>query len=199
MKRINLIPPELRVSARHHKLKKYLWDSPVSRMLVVLFLLLCCAFVYLFALQFKLQFQVAQQKKNLKTLEVQLERGKDEQLKLKAQIQAAEQENTFLTKRISFLEKAKQEAVKWSGVISTFSKLIPSTMWLNKMSLNKELITLDGAASNNNIVSDFMVKLDESGYFSATNFNFTRKRKDAKDNTRELPVTDFEIITKLGR
>ena len=199
MKRINLISKELRALSKQGALKKYLLGSAVFRIAFIFIFVLGCSFLSLVSLQYKLKFQAAREKKHLTVIEKELERGKDEQSKLKAQIQAVETENAYVTKRITFLEKAKIDSVKWSGIISMFSKLIPSSMWLNKIALNKELVTMDGAALDNKIVSDFMVKLDESGYFTATNFNFTRKRKDTKDNTKETPITDFEITTQLAR
>jgi Tfp pilus assembly protein PilN len=199
MKRINLISEELRALSKQGILRKYLWGSAVSRIAVIFIFVMGSSFLLLFSFQYKLKFQVVQEKKHLKMIEEKLERGKDEQGKLKAQIQAVETENAYVTKRAAFLEKAKVDSVKWAGIISMFSKLIPSSMWLNKIALNKELVTLDGVALDNKIVSDFMVKLDESGYFTATSFNFTRKRKDTKDNTKETPITDFEITTQLAR
>ncbi len=199
MKRINLISGELRALSRQGAVTKYLWGSTLSRITVVCAAALGGSFLFLFFHQHQLRFQIVQEKKNIAGIEKELERGKDEQSRLKAQIQAVETENTYVSRRIAFLEKTKVDAVKWSGVLSMFSKLIPSSLWLNKMVLNKELVTLSGVALDNKIVSDFMVKLDESGYCTATNFNFTRKRKDSNDSTKETPVTDFEITTQLAR
>jgi hypothetical protein len=44
-----------------------------------------------------------------------------------------------------------------------------------------------------------MVKLDESGYFKATSFNFTQKKRDTDERLKEFPVIDFELTTQLAK
>ena len=177
MKRINLIPPGARRLSVQGWIKKHIFKSPVLKLVIFSILILGLIFIHSTFTLVKYRIKISLQKKNLKDLEVELIQSKDEQQKIRDKIDVIEQENKYLKKRLSFLEKAGQEVIKWSEVLLSLSKSAPPDLWMKKICLNRQIITLDGTALNNNLVSDFMIKLDESGYFRATGFNFTQKKR----------------------
>lgn len=199
MKRIDLIPPEARKLSAKSRAEKYLLKSPVLRLAVLGVLTLFLIFIYQTSISIRYKIKISSQKKNLEKLETELARRNDEQSLIKKKIDAIEEENKYLAKRLSFLEKSRLEAVKWSEVLLRLGKLAPSDLWIKKIYLNKERITINGAALNNSLVSDFMVKLDESRNFKDTSFNFTHKKRDTDKKLGEFPVIDFEIITQLAK
>lgn len=195
MKHINLIPLEARKISRQGWIKKYILKSPVYRNVVSILLLLLFIFAYEVSASARYKFKITLAKKEIRKLERELERNKEIQNEIAKQREKIADANKHLQKRISFLEKAKTEAVKWSEALFVLNKLTPSDLWLKKISLNKDMIILSGTTLDNATVSDFMLKIDGCGYFKTTDFNFTRKNKDEKDGS----LIDFEIATHLAR
>ena len=195
MKHINLIPFEARKLSAQSWIKRYILKSPTYRITMSILLLLFLIFIYETSASVRYRLKVSLQKKQIKKLEAGLERNKDIQSQIKRESEIAQEANTHIQKRISFLEEARTEAVKWSDVLFLLSKLTPPDLWLSKISLNKEAIALNGTTLDNARVSDFMLKIDESGYFKATSFNFTQKNKDKQGEE----ITDFEVITHLAK
>ena len=194
MKHINLIPPEARKLSAQSWIKRYILKSRIYRVTMSILLLLFLIFIYEVSASARYRLKISLQKKQIKNLEVELERNKDIQERIKKESDKAQEENRYIQKRVSFLEKAKIEAVKWSDIIFLLSKLTPPDLWLSKISLGKDIIMINGTALDNARVSDFMLKIDESGYFKATSFNFTQKNKDKPGEA----IIDFEVITHLA-
>jgi len=195
MKHINLIPLEARKLSAQSWIKRYILKSPTYRITMSILLLLFLIFIYETSASVRYRLKVSLQKKQIKKLEAGLERNKDIQSQIKRESEIAQEANRHIQKRISFLEEARTEAVKWSDVLFLLSKLTPPDLWLSKISLNKEAIALNGTTLDNARVSDFMLKIDESGYFKATSFNFTQKNK----SKQEEAIIDFEVITHLAK
>lgn len=195
MRHINLIPPEARKLSAQSWIKRYILKSRIYKVTISIPILLFLIFIYGASTSARDRLKISLQKKQIKKLEVELERNKDIQERIKKEMDKAQEENRYIQKRVSFLEKAKIEAVKWSDVIFLLSKLTPPDLWLSKISLNKEAIALNGTTLDNTRVSDFMLKVDESGYFKATSFNFTQKNKDKPGEA----IIDFEVITHLAK
>ncbi len=199
MRRINLIPPEARRLSTQDGIKKYLFKSRTSRFIIFSVLILFSIFIYQATISVRYRIKISLQKRSLENLKIELAQSQDEQRQIRKKIDVIEQKSNYLKKKLSFLEKTKREAVKWSEVLLCLSKLTPSDLWLDKLCLNKEMIIINGTTLDNSRVSDFMVKLDESGYFKATSFNFTQKKKGTDERLKEFPVIDFELTTQLAR
>ena len=194
-KRINLIPAEARILSFQGMIKKYFLKSRTHFIAgVVIFLLV---FIYLFQVFSSVRYtlKISLQKKNIKKLEVELSSAKEKQKALKKEKEVVDEENKGIQKRIAFLEGAKGEATQWSQVLLRLSKLAPADLWISKVYLGKDMITLDGTTLNNARVSAFMADLDGSGFFKDTSFNFTQK-KEKKDSPT---VITFEVTTHLNR
>ncbi len=193
MRNINLIPPEARRSLSESWIKKHLLRSRALRISLLILLLIASVSFYEFCTLRRLNNRIAFGRKQIQRLEEELERSQDIKVSINKEKERIEEENKYIQKRLSFLEKARAEGVKWSDVLSLLGKLIPADLWFTKLSLNKEVITLNGTTLNNTKVSDFMVRLDEAGNFKSTSFNFTQKNKDKQSDSK----VDFEIITRL--
>lgn len=194
MRHINLIPPEARKLSAQSWIKRYILKSRIYRVTISILLLLFLIFIYEVSASARYRLKISLQKKQIKKLEAELERNRDIQERIKKESDKMQEENKYIQKRVSFLEKTKIEAVKWSDVIFLLSKLTPSDLWLSKISLGKDVIMINGTTLDNARVSDFMIKIDESGYFKATSFNFTQKNKDKPAEA----IIDFEITTHLA-
>lgn len=195
MEHINLIPPQARKALTSNWIKKYILKSYASKVIMLILLLLISVFFYDFYASGKYKQKITLAKSQVKKLEMELEHSKDILAEIDKDKEALGEENKYIQKRLTYLEKAKTEGVKWSEVLSVLDKLTPAELWLSKVSFNKDAITINGTTADNAIVSGFMLKVEESGYFKDTSFNFTQKNKDKPDE----PMTDFEVTTRLAR
>ncbi|MFH1397736.1 MAG: PilN domain-containing protein [Candidatus Omnitrophota bacterium] len=193
MRNINLIPPELRRSFSESWIKKHLLRSRALRISLAVLSLIIFVFIYEFCTLQRLNDRIVFARRQIQRLEKELERSQDIKAGINKEKERIDDENKYIQKRLSFLEKSRSEGVKWSEVLSLLGKLTPADLWFTKLSLNKETITFNGRTLNNSKVSDFMVRLDESGEFKSTSFNFTQKNKDKQSDSK----VDFEIITRL--
>jgi len=194
-RRINLIPAEARILSFKGMFKRYFLKSSHHTIAVLVVSLL--VFIYLFQVfaSVRYKIRITTQKSNIKKLEAELASTKEKEKALKKERELVDEENKNIQKRLSFLEGAKAEATKWSQVLLRLSKLTPGDLWINKVYLGKDMITLNGSTLNNAKVSSFMVDLDASGFFKDTSFNFTQK-KEKKDGQ---PLISFEVTTHLNR
>lgn len=195
MKRINLIPPESRRLPAASRIRKYILKSGILKVIISISLLSFSVFIYNVSSMSRSRLKISLLKAEIKQLEAELEHTRDTQAQIKREIEAIEEENKYIQKRLSFLEDTKKEAVKWSDVLFVLNKFTPPDLWLSKISLKKDAITINGTTLNNAKVSNFMLKLDETGHFRQTSFNFTQKKKDKPEEA----IIDFEVTTHLAR
>ncbi len=98
-------------------------------------------------------------------------------------------EKEKIIQRLTFLRESERKNVSWSKVLLRLGELMPQEMWFTKITLVKDAVTIEGRTMNNDIISQFMVKLDENPYFKNTSFQYTQKAKDQG--------VEFEVVTYL--
>ncbi|MFA5116208.1 MAG: PilN domain-containing protein [Candidatus Omnitrophota bacterium] len=193
-KRVNLIPAEARILSFRGVIKRYFMRSRFHSLAgLVVFILV---FIYVFQLFSSVRYslRISLQKKNIKKLEVELASVKEKQKAFRKEKELVDDENKNIQKRLTFLEEAKGEAIQWSQVLLRLSKLTPADLWISKVYLGKDAITLDGTTLDNAKVSGFMAGLDASGFFKDTSFNFTQKKEKKGAGT----LINFEVTTHLN-
>lgn len=191
MQRINLIPPELREASRYKKL----FGSLEMKIAAGLLFLAIILYGFGFSMAIRYKMKISFQEKRIKELQQDLEKKKYLQAQIDSEKNKIEQENASLQEKITFLTKLNKEAVKWSEVLFTISKITPPQLWLNKFSLNNDTIVMRGETVDIRMVSEFMRILDDSGYFYSSTFNFTQKKSDKSAEK----LIDFEVVTYLNR
>lgn len=192
MKRINLIPEEAKKITPKKWLKICLFKSRTSRLisLAVIFFIFINLWQATSLLRYK--FAITQGKKNINRLQVKLIRDQNTYTGIKTQKEGIERKIKRIEEKFKILQQAKGERLVWAKVLAHLSELIPQDLWINKVKLNKEQITLLGTTFDNAIVSRFMARLDESDYFKETSFNYTQKAK-----LTDKPVINFEVTTHI--
>jgi len=138
---------------------------------------------------------------SIKSTEKEIQRLQEERVKtrvafdrIKEQREKINTQRNQIAQRTRLLQSAKEEGILWSKALLELGALTPEEIRLNKISLDKKLIILTGAASKNKGVSTFMSHLDQSSHFSNTSFNFIQKSQEL-DN----PLTDFEVTTNFNK
>ena len=193
MKRINLIPPEAKKITPKRWLKAYLLKSRTSRLLAVAVIVFIFINLWQATSLLRYKFAVRQSKKNIAKLQLKLTQSQNAYAQIKSQRQEIYKETRRIEEKFKILQHAQGERITWAKVMAHLSELVPQDLWINKVALNKDLITITGTTFDNAIVSRFMARLDESDYFKDTSFNYTQKAK-----LTDKPAIDFEVTTHIA-
>jgi Tfp pilus assembly protein PilN len=192
VKRINLIPPEAKKITPKRWLKAYLLKSRTSRLLAVAVIVFIFVNLWQATSLLRYKFSVSQSKKNINKLQLKLTQSQNAYAQIKSKRQEIDKEIKRIEEKFKILQQAQGERIAWAKVLAHLSELVPQDLWIDKVALNKDLVTLTGTTFDNAIVSRFMARLDESDYFKDTSFNYTQKAK-----LTDKPVINFEITTHI--
>lgn len=194
MKKINLIPPEARgVSAKNWlRIQLLARRLPVIITLVVLFFVL--GSLWQITAHYRYKWMLSNAKKTFSQTQARLSSLNAEAARIQEEKDQAIKDVSRLESKCLLLEEAKKGGIKWTPVLIRLSRLVPEQIWINEISLNKDLISLRGTTFDNSLISRFMVALENEGYFKDTSFNYTQKAK--LDDTG---VINFEVTTHLKK
>jgi Tfp pilus assembly protein PilN len=192
MKRINLIPPEAKKITPRRWLKAYILKTRTSRLMTLTLILFVFLNLWQATSLLRYKFAVHQGKKNIVKLQAKLTQSQNTYAQIKSQKQETEKETRRIEEKFKTLQQAQGERITWAKALVHLSELVPQDLWIGKVTLNKDLVTLAGTTLDNAIVSRFMARLDESDYFKDTSFNYTQKAK-----LTDKPVMNFEVTTHI--
>lgn len=192
MKRINLIPLEAKKTAPNKWIKKHLLKSRSSRFIAIAVIIFIVINVWQATSLLRYKLAIASNKKKISQLRSKLGSSQDKYAEIKNERELIEKEIAQIEARFKLLRQIEQERVSWAMVLEYLSKLVPQNLWVDKISLKKDLITIVGTTFDNENVGRFMEGLDESKYFQKTSFNYTKKEK-----LTDRPVINFEVTTHL--
>lgn len=97
----------------------------------------------------------------------------DKVLKTVEQLEATKLKLEKKVKIIQELKNKQQAAVR---MMDEVSKALPDNVWLTRLTFNRELINLEGQASTNDLVADFIHNMKASNYFYGEKFNGSTRR-----------------------
>jgi len=192
MKRINLIPPEAKKITPKRWLKAYLLKSRTSRLVAVVVIVFIFVNIWQATSLLRYRFAINQGKKNIVKLQAKLTQSQNAYAQIKSQKQEIDKKSRRIEEKFKILQQTQGERIAWAKVLAHLSELVPQDLWIDKVTLNKDLVTLVGTTFDNAIVSRFMARLDESKYFQDTSFNYTQKAK-----LTDKPVINFEVTTHI--
>ena len=72
--------------------------------------------------------------------------------------------------------------------------LIPDEIWINKLTINRDGVVINGSTLNNQAVSKFMDNLNRSKDFKGSSFHFTQKSEIG-----DATLYNFEIVSSLTK
>lgn len=190
MKRINLIPGEAKKITPEKWLKSYLFKSNTSRAIAVLVIVIIASNAWQASSILRYRFAITHIKKQVSSIRAKITDSQNTYAGLKSERETIANQTKAIEARLSVLRTVSVDRIAWAKLLAKLSHLVPQKLWINKVSMNKDMVTLAGVTFDNSIVSNFMSRLDASGYFKDTNFNYTQKSK-----IDEKPVISFEITT----
>ena len=78
----------------------------------------------------------------------------------------------------ALIQSLLKERVSWSEVFHQFSRIIPRGVWFDSLdgsSVGSAEVTIRGGAFNYRLISDFMLAMEQSGYFEKPELLFAQK------------------------
>ena len=182
MKRVNLIP-------REKNRIGFFAEQQRKKMLLGLLLFAGICFLWQTTMIVRYQQHIVRKKRAVKELQAALTKATSLHEDIQAKKTLSEKEKKTIAQRLALLKESKKENIPWSKILLQLGELVPPEMWLKKITLSKDAITIEGTTLDNAIMSDFMIKLDEDKYFQNTTFRYTQKAKEQG--------VEFEIATYL--
>ena len=91
----------------------------------------------------------------------------------------------------SLIQSLLKERVLWSDVFQQFSRIIPHGVWFDSLegsSVGEAEIKIRGGAFNYRLISDFMLAMEQTGYFENPELVFAQK-----STVQGRDVVEFEI------
>jgi Tfp pilus assembly protein PilN len=186
MKRINLLPGEAK--------KITAWRPGIPHFIALLAAVVILINLWQITSIFRYKVSLTHGRNNINKLEERLAEAQEEYAGINAKRQQIQKEARYIEMKLGALNKAQSERFAWADSLARLGELLPPDLWIKKITLNKEIITIGGTTFDNTAVGNFMAKIDASDYFYQTNFNYTQKAE-----LTERPVINFEVTTHLRR
>lgn len=191
MKRLNLIPKQVK------KDQLGLTGSPLLRsssfkviLIIVIFFAIGVLMQFLLTKQYK--WQLDKTKNQLQAAKVNLSRLQTEQLNLAKEREALLKKKSLVDARLEYLKSSKMDKPKeLSEALVYLPSFMPDEIWINKLSVDRERMVINGSTLNNQAVSNLMDSLNKSKKFKDSSFNFTQK-----SIIGDMTLYNFEIITR---
>ena len=105
------------------------------------------------------------------------------------QVQAFEQQKAQLQQRVVLIEQLRKSQTGPVHMLDQLSRSLPPMLWLTSLKQEDNTITIDGRATNQTSVSDFVANLESSGYF--------KKSIDIVSSTTETANTNQPETVKF--
>jgi Tfp pilus assembly protein PilN len=192
MKRINLIPEEVKKVTLLKWLKSLYFGPGISRLLLLGISIFVIFNLYISYSLLHNKVAIALGKSKVSKMVEKMTEAQNAAAKIKIQMEQVVRESKYTQDKLDVLMEARTDKIAWAGILERLSKLLPENLWVNKVVMNDKTITIDGVTFDNEVVSKFMSELDKSGYFHQTGFNYTRKSE-----LSGRAVIEFEVVTHL--
>jgi Tfp pilus assembly protein PilN len=95
------------------------------------------------------------------------------------------------TEQAALIQSLLKDRVLWSDVFQQFSLIIPHGVWFDSLdgsSVGEAEIKIRGGAFNYRLISDFMLAMEQSGYFEKPELVFAQK-----STLQGRDIVEFEI------
>ncbi|MEA3328652.1 MAG: PilN domain-containing protein [Candidatus Omnitrophota bacterium] len=193
MQRINLIPEEIVLKPTIQFKSRVLLSKLLFLPLLVAFFCAVDAFPQ-FATIRNLQDRLKTAEEKCIAAVKRLEDTVAGESHLQGQIEEWEQKTVLLKEEKSSLEQELKAVIKWSDVLIELSRITSENTWLDKILLDKDILTIEGFTLSNLKVSEFLKSLENSPLFNEVEFRSTERKKLEE---REEDIIEFRIIGKL--
>lgn len=105
------------------------------------------------------------------------------------QVEEFEKKKDALQKKLDIIRTLKARKTGPVHMLDEIASNIPEKCWLTSIQELNKKVTLTGVAINNEVIADFISKLEESGYFDDVYLVSTIQREDNGVKLKEFSVT----------
>lgn len=106
---------------------------------------------------------------NIDNLNTQVAAVDAQMQSLKAELDTVERlkkEKNKLLSEVDAIKSLSRKRYAYVKVLDSLQSLIPEKAWITKLSFKDKMISIDGRATEDSVISYFMQNLEESAYFS---------------------------------
>ncbi len=116
--------------------------------------------------------------KENRTVIAEKQRRVDELKEIIERVEAYERQEAELKNKIAVITQLKDNQSGPVEMMDVISRSLPDLLWLDRLDLNGERVTIDGQAYNYNAVATFIRSLDDSTFFDEPVLQDTNLRGD---------------------
>ena len=189
MRRINLITRSVsKKQAEWRTLpKNRIWFGVIS-----VFVIMGLVFLGQSLWIMSLRIRIPRQQKSIQNDEVKLIEQQSAVTKAEEQRKRIRENSKRLEGKLRVIRMSQSRQIDFSEVLKTLSEYVPLDLWIDKMTMDQNQITIIGTTLDNIKVSQFMERLDTSETFERTCFNYTEKT-----DLDGRPLINFEVTTHI--
>jgi type IV pilus assembly protein PilN len=181
MIRINLLKEEPKVPVAREEAVKERKPIPMTSLLG-LFVVIAVAIGFL-------QFNALKKERNL----LNMVEGEKNKLKdVVSKLETVKGQQALIVRKIDLINQLKSKQGIAVGIMDEISKHIPYWIWLTEVTCSRQTIQIRGRAIDNNLISDYIFKLETSPYFTNVELKSSTRRQ-AKGNE----YYDFSLSATL--
>jgi type IV pilus assembly protein PilN len=174
MIRINLLP--FRTERKKENIRRQ-----ISLFLLSLILVLIVLVYY----NFNLSSKIGKLDKKITTTKTDLNRYNE----INQEIARIKNNLEILRKKMAVIEQLESDRHAPVQLLDTMTQvLMAKRMWLTKLEVKDQTVSIIGIALDNKTVADFMVRLQNSGMFSSVNLKTLKRQEVQKSNLKSFQI-----------
>ncbi|MBU1475545.1 MAG: PilN domain-containing protein [Acidobacteria bacterium] len=132
------------------------------------------------------------QNKSLKTEKDLLEQAQQQKNQLRdvvTTLDQLEQQRAVFEKKISLINTLKSRQTIAIDILDQLSRSLPEWVWLTEASYAGDTVTVKGRAINNNLVAEYISRMEESPYFRNVNVPSSTQKTTGNNVYYEFTIT----------
>ncbi|MBU1121499.1 MAG: PilN domain-containing protein [Candidatus Omnitrophota bacterium] len=190
LKQVNLIPKEVLRKPFLRRLFLIYKKNTYLRNFSVFFLIVAAASITLLSIKFSLKEDLEKTVYAAKEAKLKLARFQSQLLRIEKIKLELIREDSSQNQELELLFSTKAMSRKYFELLTVMAELVPQDLWINRCSLFEDKIQISGSTLDNQLITQFMDKLDDSGFFN--NSRFTSSEKQERDSHI---IYNFQIYT----
>ena len=139
---------------------------------VIIVLFLAVLSIWHFSSAWRYSSAIFSKKELLTKLQAQLLSTKGRHGQIQKELADIMKAQERIGQKVFILKDSRLDIPSWAPVLVKVSEIIPSELWLDSITLDKEAVILKGTTFDNRTVSQFMIALDKSMIFQNCHFRF---------------------------
>lgn len=190
LKAINLIPKEVFKKPFYRQiLISYIKNRALRNVTIVVFCIAAASGFQVFMVS-GFEQNLSRAKRAMQEAKVKLNQQQSQYMNLEKIKSSLVKEELQKRQKLDLLLAASAQDIKYSQAITLIAELIPEDLWINNLVLSEGMVQITGSTLDNQLITQFMHKLDESKAFMGS--RFTSSEKQVADSHT---IYNFEITT----